>query len=346
MTGGQATLVRAVSLSGAGLHTGRVAEVTLAPAPADAGIRFRVVGAGREAEVAATWEARVGSRMNTALGLGDDCRLRTIEHLMAALSSVGVDNALVTVRGEEIPILDGSASGWCGLIAEAGLGRGGAPRRAIRITAPLQVNGLRGFLRAEPFDGFAVDVTTDRLPGFGVLRWAGTMTPDIFRTEIAPSRSFGNPAVVWRALLRTRLAARVVPRGWRDALWERSWRAQVAGSGATPNAPMPEWERPISDAVRARMVPGTREPLLRGARPGRVAIVLGGHVIGGARFPDEPVRHKVLDLLGDLALAGRPFLGRFVAHVPTHDLTYAFVAELLGSGTGGGGAGWEVVTVP
>lgn len=145
--------------------------------------------------------------------------------------------------------------------------------------------------------------------------------------------------MIWRALLRTR-AARAVPKAWRDALWERSWRAQVAMSGAVPNAPMPEWERPIPDAVRARMAPPAREPLLRGARPGRVAVVIGRRVIGGARFPDEPVRHKVLDLVGDLALAGMPLIGRFVVHVPTHDLTYAWVAELLG-----GEGGWEMVKV-
>ncbi|MBK3422425.1 UDP-3-O-acyl-N-acetylglucosamine deacetylase, partial [Methylobacterium ajmalii] len=79
----------------------------------------------------------------------------------------------------------------------------------------------------------------------------------------------------------------------------------------------------------ARMHPRDREPLLRGARPGRVAILLGGRVLGGARFPDEPVRHKTLDLVGDLSLAGRPILGRIVANCPTHALTFAFLTELM-----------------
>ncbi|WP_376099559.1 UDP-3-O-acyl-N-acetylglucosamine deacetylase [Roseomonas sp. CCTCC AB2023176] len=334
----QATLGRAVSLSGAGLHTGRTAEVTLAPAAPDSGIAFRVLSGGRAATAAATWRSRTGSRMSTTLDLGDGRRLRTIEHLMAALSAAGLDNALVTVRGEEVPILDGSAERWCALVAEAGLVLQDAPRRVIRITEPVQVNGLRGFLRAEPHDGFAVDVTTDRLPHFGVLRWAGEVTPESFRTAIAPSRSFANPSVLWRLLLRTRVASRLLPAGLRDALWHRSWRGQVAATHAVnPNAPEPRWERPISADVRARLAPPRREPLLRGARPGRVSLVIGGRVIGGARFPDEPVRHKVLDLVGDLALAGLPLRGRFVAHVPTHDLTYALVAELLG-----GGRGWEV----
>ncbi|KMO11589.1 UDP-3-0-acyl N-acetylglucosamine deacetylase [Methylobacterium platani JCM 14648] len=315
------------------MHTGRSARVTLAPAPAGHGIRFAVrcprTGA-RADDVPAGTAAWVASRMSTALDIGQGRKLRTIEHLMAGLAASRIDNAAITVEGTEIPILDGSASRWCALIDEAGRVPQARPRQALRIRAPFQVDGMHGFLRAEPGDGFTVDVSTDRLPGFGVLRWSGPIDPGTFRAAIAPSRSFGNASLIWRTALKTRLARALLPGGMRDRLWARSFDSQtVCGAGLVPASPRPEHRREIGLETQARMHPRDREPLLRGARPGRVAILLGGRVLGGARFPDEPVRHKILDLVGDLGLAGRPILGRIVANCPTHALTFAFLTELM-----------------
>ncbi|TNC10892.1 UDP-3-O-acyl-N-acetylglucosamine deacetylase [Methylobacterium terricola] len=328
----EATLRQSVSVRGPGLHTGRVARVTLAPAPAGHGIRFTVhcPRTGTRAEVQAGTAAWVASRMSTALDIGQSRKLRTIEHLMASLAASRIDNAAIAVEGTEIPILDGSASRWCALIDEAGRVPQARPRQALRIRVPFQVNGLHGFLRAEPGDDFTVDVSTDRLPDFGVLRWTGPIDPGTFRTAIAPSRSFGNASLIWRTLLKTRLARTLLPAGARDRLWARSFTAQtVAECRRDPAPARPEHQRPIRPDTEDRMHPRDREPLLRGARPGRVAILLGGRVLGGARFPDEPVRHKILDLVGDLALAGRPILGRVVANCPTHALTFAFLTELM-----------------
>ncbi|WP_053080336.1 UDP-3-O-acyl-N-acetylglucosamine deacetylase [Methylobacterium variabile] len=329
----EATLGRSVSVRGAGLHTGRVSRITLAPAPAGHGVRFavRCPVTNARAEVPAASSGWVASRMSTSLDLGGGRKLRTIEHLMASLAASGIDNAAVTVEGTEIPILDGSAARWCALIDAAGRVTQARPRLALRIRAPFQVDGLHGFLRAEPCAGFSVDVSTDRLPGFGVLRWAGPIDAASFRTAIAPSRSFGNASLIWRTLLKTRLARTLLPCATRERLWARSFESQTVcgGDGPGPTLPRPEYQRPIAPETQARMHPRDREPLLRGARPGRVAILLGGRVLGGARFPDEPVRHKILDLVGDLALAGRPILGRIVANCPTHALTFAFLTELM-----------------
>lgn len=328
----EATLGRSVSVRGPGLHTGRSARVTLAPAPAGHGIRFtvRCPRSGARAEVPADTAAWVASRMSTALDIGQGRKLRTIEHLMASLAASRIDNAAITVEGTEIPILDGSAARWCALIDEAGRAPQARPRHVLRIRVAFQVDGLHGFLRAEPDEGFSVDVSTDRLPGFGVLRWSGPIDPASFRAAIAPSRSFGNASLIWRTALKTRLARTLLPAEARERLWTRSFAAQtVCGTGLAPASGRPECRRPIGPETEGRMHPRDREPLLRGARPGRVAILLGGRVLGGARFPDEPVRHKILDLVGDLSLAGRPILGRIVANCPTHALTFAFLTELM-----------------
>ncbi|ACA17609.1 UDP-3-0-acyl N-acetylglucosamine deacetylase [Methylobacterium sp. 4-46] len=326
----QATLAAPFEVVGPGLHTGRTCRVIVEPAPPDFGIRFRTLRQAADF-TPATWRVRVPSRMSTALDLGAGGRLRTVEHLMASLASCGIDNAAVTVAGGEIPILDGSAGPWCGLIGRAGLRRQAAARHAIALLAPFEVSDAHGFVRGEPCDRCCVDVSTDRMPGFGVLRWSGAIDPETFRSAIAPSRSFGNASVLWRAALRSRLATRLLPPDLRHRLWLRSFHSQtVTGcTGPTPAEPRPECQHPISPWTLSRMIVTAPEPLLRGARPGRVAVVLGGRILGGARFPDEPVRHRVLDLLGDLALAGRPLRARIVANCPTHALTFAFVAELM-----------------
>ncbi|WP_407519386.1 UDP-3-O-acyl-N-acetylglucosamine deacetylase [Methylobacterium oryzisoli] len=332
--GRQSTLAAEVSAAGPGLHTGRPCRITLGPAPPDHGIRFGTrCGAGPS--VAGTWLSRVPSRMNTSLDLGQGRKLRTVEHLMASLTSYGIDNALVAVDGDEIPIFDGSALRWCDLIEQAGRRPQDAPRTAIRIVKPFQVGENHSFIRGEPCDHFAVDVSTDRVPGFGVMRWSGAVDAAVFKAAIAPSRSFGNASLIWRTVLRTRLAEQLLPAPLRHRLWARSFHSQTvaAGTGPRPAASRPDCQRAISPRTLGRMQEGAPEPLLRGARPGRVAIVLGGRVLGGARFPDEPVRHRVLDLLGDLALAGRPIQGRIVTNCPTHALTFAFVADLMADPT-------------
>ena len=338
----QATLARPFSASGAGLHTGRTASVTVGPAPPDAGIVFTVHDGPSSVRVRPDWRTRAPSRMNTALALGRDGKLRTIEHLMASLSGLGIDNARVEVRGRELPILDGSAAPWCDGIADAGIAEQDAPRRYLAIRRPVQVRQGRSFIRGEPHRRLALDVTTDQLPGFGPLGWCGEITPESFVRELAPSRSFGRIQGVWTRSALGRAAERVgsgLRAGLRAGLGgaldlphlPRAWSTADRQPGRR-NVPCPDCPDLMPLHVREAMRPPDGEPLLRGARPGRCAVVIGRHILGGARFPDEPVRHKALDLLGDLTLAGAPLLGRIVAHRPTHALAYAFVAALIEDG--------------
>lgn len=186
----EATLGRSVSVRGAGLHTGH-------------GIRLAVCGAGTSAAVAAGTADWIASRMSTALDIGQGRKLRTIEHLMAALAASRIDNAAITVEGTENPLLDGSAARWC-------------------------------------------------------------------------------------ARLKIGLARRLLPAGIRDRLWTRSFDGQtVRGDGPEPTRPQPQHRCPIGPDTDARMHPRDCEPLLRGTRPGRVAILLGGGGGGwaGPAFP-------------------------------------------------------------
>jgi UDP-3-O-[3-hydroxymyristoyl] N-acetylglucosamine deacetylase len=312
-----------VAAEGNGLHTGRRTRVTVHPAPADHGIQFRVTAAGETTLVAPDWRTRAASRLNTALSIHGGGKLRMIEHLMASCRAFGIDNALIDVQGAEIPIFDGSARRWCDLFAEAETVAQDAPRRHLRITQPLQVCQFAGFARFEPHDGFELHVTYDRLPAFGVLSWQGEITRDSFVRELSRSRSPGRVVQVLKHVWPERIAGLIA------RAEARRRGPKLVGDGPIANRPRLELACDMPEDVRRALHPTQPEPVLRGLRPGRVAMVIGRRTLGGARFPDEPVRHAALDLVGDLALAGLPICGRVVVHNPTHALTFAAVATLL-----------------
>jgi UDP-3-O-[3-hydroxymyristoyl] N-acetylglucosamine deacetylase len=118
-------------------------------------------------------------------------------------------------------------------------------------------------------------------------------------------------------------------------LSRRRGLARRRGGGADePHRPNPADESPLTSAIYAELDEekaraAGRDPVLRGLRPGRVAVVVGASILGGARYPDEPVRHVALDLIGDLTLAGAPIMGHVTAHGPTHETTYVFARALM-----------------
>lgn len=153
----QTTLLRAVSISGVGLHTGAEARATLRPAGADSGIVFRRNGAAIPACVAAISDTRLGTTLADA---GGAC-VRTVEHLMAAVAIASIDNLVVDVAGDEMPILDGSAAPWLDAIEGAGLDRLDAPRMFIKVLSPVEEsNGVRS-IRAIPHDGRRLEIAID-----------------------------------------------------------------------------------------------------------------------------------------------------------------------------------------
>jgi len=194
----QRTLHRAVSIAGIGLHSGEAARVTLSPAPAGVGIVFRRAGRNSVLEIPARAHLVVDTTRCTCLGLVGDAwasvGVATVEHLLAALAGMGVDNAYVDVDGPEVPIMDGSAGPFVALIEAAGLVVQDAPRRFLRIRRQVTVeegDKLASFL---PFDGFRVSFSIDYgLPGLDAAtgQAAVDFATDSFAGDISRARTFG-----------------------------------------------------------------------------------------------------------------------------------------------------------
>jgi UDP-3-O-[3-hydroxymyristoyl] N-acetylglucosamine deacetylase len=249
--------------------------MTLSPATADAGVVFVLRRASEDAVIAADWSRVDATRLRTRIS-GDGASVSTIEHLMAALAGMGVDNALVELDEAEVPAMDGSARDFVAAIDEAGVAGLSAPRCFLQVLEPVRVADGAAWAELRPFaTGLRLDVEI-AFPGarVGHQRLALDVTPETFRRELASARTFGFV---------------------RDA--ERLWR----------------------------------EGLALGASLDNTVALDGDDVLnpGGLRFPDEFVRHKALDVLGDLALAGAPIIGAFRSYRGGHGLNLALVEKLM-----------------
>ena len=155
------SLTRAV---GVGLHSGQRVEITLRPAPPDTGIVFRRVDLPQSVDIAVAPEAVTDTRLASTLSSGD-AKVHTVEHLMSACAGLGVDNLLVDITAEEVPILDGSAASFVFLLQSAGIALQNAPRRFIRVKAPIRVSQGQGsdekWASLEPYHGFKLSFEID-----------------------------------------------------------------------------------------------------------------------------------------------------------------------------------------
>ena len=274
----QRTLAGAVSFEGVGLHTGERGRVTFRPAPVGSGVNFvrtDLPGAPvvRVRPENAVFDPRAARR--TILQQGD-VQIHTMEHLLAAVVGIGLDNVLVETSTLEIPEpADGSAEPIGRMLREAGLVEQDRPRRHIKITKPVtwQDNGVE--LRAVPHHGYRVTFTIDYdHPLIGRQTLSLDITPETFLKQIAPARTF----VLERDL---------------ESLRRNGW---IKG----------------------------------GSLASAVVVGENGRILNpeGLRFSDEFVRHKILDLLGDLALLGGPLLGHVTALRSGHQGHVAFVHRL------------------
>ncbi|WP_455873468.1 UDP-3-O-acyl-N-acetylglucosamine deacetylase [Rhizobium yanglingense] len=282
MLGFQTTVSRPVTLSGTGVHSGAEVTITFNPAEVDTGVVFhRMHADGSVTELRAV-SAQVGSTdLCTVLGFSPAHSVATIEHVMAALYALGLDNVVIEVYGAEMPIMDGSSAPFIEAIEQIGLVSLGVKRRYIRITKPVRIEHGGSWSEFRPYDGTRFEVEIDfECPLIGHQKWEGNLTAATFKSELSRARTFGF---------------------MRDV--ERLWASGHALGSSLENSVV------ISDDNTVINVEG-----LRYAK-------------------DEFVRHKALDAVGDLALAGAPFIGCYRSYRGGHKMNANALKALLSDTT-------------
>jgi UDP-3-O-[3-hydroxymyristoyl] N-acetylglucosamine deacetylase len=157
----QRTLKNVIRATGVGLHHGEKVLLTLRPAPANTGIVFRRTDLDPVVEVAAKAENVVDTRMNTTIGVESGARISTVEHLLSAMAGLGIDNAIIDVSSDELPVMDGSAGPFVFLLQSAGIEEQNAAKKFIRIKETIKVEDDDKFAEFSPYNGFKVGFTID-----------------------------------------------------------------------------------------------------------------------------------------------------------------------------------------
>jgi UDP-3-O-[3-hydroxymyristoyl] N-acetylglucosamine deacetylase/3-hydroxyacyl-[acyl-carrier-protein] dehydratase len=269
----QQTLAKSAGFSGTSLHTGEKVSLKFQPAPADHGIKFKRKDLADEPTIDAKIANLKTVERATTIGEGS-VRVHTVEHVLAALSAMGVDNAIVEMDANEPPIGDGSARPYVEVIKRAGVANQEAPRKFFHVREPMHVETKSGaLLILLPSNEFRISCTQAG-PNNRFTQYLSTdITPAAFERDLAPARTF----VYYEDV---------------EPLMEKN----LIKGGSLENAVVVR-----GDAILSK------EPL---------------------RFPDEFVRHKILDIVGDLALAGVRVRGHVIAVKPGHAAN-AEVARLI-----------------
>jgi UDP-3-O-[3-hydroxymyristoyl] N-acetylglucosamine deacetylase len=282
MLGFQTTVSRPVSLSGIGVHSGADVSITFNPAEADTGVVFNRMHENGEVTELRAVSSQVGNTdLCTVLGFSPARSVATIEHVMAAVYALGLDNVLIEVDGAEMPIMDGSSMPFIDAIEQVGLVSLGVKRRYIRVTKPVRIEHGGSWSEFRPYDGMRFEVEIDfDTPLIGRQKWEGDMSASVFKSELSRARTFGF---------------------MRDV--ERLWASGHALGSSLENSVV------ISDDNTVINVEG-----LRYAK-------------------DEFVRHKTLDAVGDLSLAGAPFIGCYRSYRGGHKMNANALKALLSDPT-------------
>jgi UDP-3-O-[3-hydroxymyristoyl] N-acetylglucosamine deacetylase len=283
----QATLDHPVERQGIGLHSGAMTTVTLHPAEPGQGRYFVRTDLPGSPRVPAALEAVKPTQLSTELRQGE-ASVRTVEHLLAALVGLGIDNVRIDISGPEVPLLDGSALGWVEAICQAGRQQQAAVRSQARLSQPVSVQEGDAFVTALPATQLRLTYGIDfEVPAIGNqwFSWAPAADPfaaEGFATAVAPARTFGLAHQVDQ--LR---AAGLIQGGSLD-------NALVCGPEGWLNPPL--------------------------------------------RFDNEPARHKMLDLIGDLSLLGSLPSAHIVAYKASHRLHGQLAAAMMSALADGDGA--------
>jgi UDP-3-O-[3-hydroxymyristoyl] N-acetylglucosamine deacetylase len=184
----QHTLRDVLEFEGVGLHTGVQGRVRIRPQVAGSGLRFRLSGGTVQFPAHAEYVAE--TRRATVVGSAGHT-VSTVEHLLAALFAMGVDNAAIEVEGPEIPVMDGSSAAFAEAIAKMGLVDQHAPRPVLSIDAPVVLRDGDAVIAIAPSDAFRIRFAVDYVAPIGAQYIDATIDPDYFIREIAPARTFG-----------------------------------------------------------------------------------------------------------------------------------------------------------
>ncbi|SEP65626.1 bifunctional UDP-3-O-[3-hydroxymyristoyl] N-acetylglucosamine deacetylase/3-hydroxyacyl-ACP dehydratase [Neolewinella agarilytica] len=294
----QRTIARSFSLNGVGLHSGAQVKLTFKPAPAGHGVKFQRIDLEGQPIINVDVNRVVSTDRSTTIGT-KDAMVSTVEHLLSAVSGLQIDNLLVELDGLEIPILDGSASPFIAPLLEAGVEEQDAPRNYFIVEEPItyrdEVTGSE--IVALPYDGFEVVSMIDfDSPVLG-QQYATLRGYEDYASEIAPCRTF----VFLHEL---------------EALFEHD----LIKGGDLTNAIV------IAD----QLVPQERLDKLA-KRMGKETVEVTQKGILNTldlKFHNEPARHKLLDVMGDISLLGVPIRGRILATKPGHGANVAFTKLL------------------
>ncbi len=268
----QQTLNGPASFSGIGLHSGNRVNMTILPAPANSGVRFRRVDLEGKPEIEARVENVGETNRSTTLAKGN-LKIHTVEHVLAALSGYGVDNAIVELDANEPPIADGSSRDFCRIIQEAGLAPQAEKREPYVPTAPIELQAGETTMTLFPDEAFKITCTSADKKGRFTQFYSTEVTPKTWEKELSHARTFCFFEEI-----------------------EYLIKNGLIKGGCLENAVVIR-----DDAVL------TTEPL---------------------RYPEEFVRHKMLDIVGDLSLLGRPIRGHLIAVKPSHATNCEFVRQI------------------
>lgn len=293
----QHTIGSSASLEGVGLHTGAAARVTINPAPENFGIRFVRSDVPNSPEIVADIDNVVDLARGTAIGKGD-LKIHTLEHIMSAFAGLEIDNCLVQVNAPEVPVMDGSALPFVRIIEQAGIVEQTAQREFIRIEEPFDLVSGDLALGVYPSDNFRLTVTIDfPHPAVGV-QYTTMFSLKDYATDFAPSRTFCFLSEI-------------------ESLREKGL---IKGGALSSALVVQDVDLTAEHIDYIRKLFGETGPLVQGTN--------GFLSNTQPRFPNEPCRHKALDLLGDLYLLGKPIKAHILAARPGHAANHALAKKI------------------
>ena len=288
----QKTLKGSFSLFGKGLHTGLSLTVTFNPAPENTGLKIQRIDLEGQPTIDALAEYVVDTQRGTVIAKGD-VRVGTIEHGMAALYAMGIDNCLVQVNGPEFPILDGSAEKYVEQIKKVGIVEQNAPKDYYIIRHKIEITDGESVITILPDDQFSITAMCSFQSKFISSQFATLDDVNKFADEIAPARTF-----VFVRDIMPLLQANLIKGGDLD-------NAIVIYEREVPQEKLDQ----LADLLHVPHIDATQigyiqhKPLM---------------------WDNECTRHKLLDIIGDMALIGKPIKGRIIATRPGHTVNNKF----------------------